>query len=233
MDIMQSRMFKVTPKHPKWNVDKFNGGHADLDKLSLDLSEYGIPKPGKPVFEENLSGNLLVLDWEDNNSCVRLIRERRVDYICDEVMQFAAPNNIELKSGKVLEDYDAVILCTGYKHGLEEIFVKELFDKYFEKSEQGERWGIIPKTNGYNQCSEDNKLFFLGLLGDFSVIGGFANGHWGWEVARNIAEQKDVYSYFKEPWKWNKYTVKRMGLVIFTIGSLCTAVYLGYKGYNK
>lgn len=238
MDIIQSHAFKLTPKHPKWDIDKLSSMHGDMDRLSVDLEEFGIKKPKQTVFKENVGGNLCVLDWIGNDSCVKLIRERRVNYICDEVVRFDAPNLIELgrRNGtdKILKNYDAVILCTGYSHGLQDIFDKKLFEKYFEESKIGKRYGIVPKTNGYNQCREDKTLYFLGLLGDYSVIGGLANGYWGWEVARNIAKDEGVYDKRKEPSTWNGYTFKMMSLFVVSVGSLLgVASYFGFKAYEK
>merc|ERR1712176_968643 len=110
----------------------------------------------------------------------------------------------------------------------------ELYHKLFEQSTVGKRYGIVPKTNGYNQSSEDKTLFFLGLLGDYSVIGGLANGYWGWEVARTIVKDKGIYKWMNEPSKWNSYTIKSMTTFVLSVGTaLGVASYFGFKAYQK
>eukprot|EP00483_Globobulimina_turgida_P000948 UN00950 len=236
MDIIMSNVFAFTPKHQKWNryFDLIAYGLSELDNLSIDLSEYGIPKPKDKVFKCNVSGNLQVLDWDGKDSCVDLIISGRINCIYDLVVGFDKPNLIQIGNNKILNEYDSVILCTGYSHGLKRVFNKKLYDILFEQSSIYKNWGIVPKTNGYNQSTVDKSLFFVGLLGDYSVLSGFANGYWGWEVARTIAKHKGVYNRKNEPSTWNSYTRKRMiALVACITGLFGAASYIGFKVYKK
>ena len=97
MDIVMANTFKLTPKHPKWNIDAISYIFGSFDSLSIDLTEFGIPKPSKCVFKENVSGNLQVLDWDNDESCVDLIKSKRINCIYDAVDRFDKPNIIHLR----------------------------------------------------------------------------------------------------------------------------------------
>ena len=135
MDFIIANTFQLTPKHPQWNIDFISFFFRGFDALSIDLTQFGIPKPPQCVFEENVNRNLKVLDWQNEHSCVDLILSKRVNCICDYVDSFEEPNIICLRSG-VLTEYDAVVLCTGYCNGLDKMFDDSLYDKLFEERNQ-------------------------------------------------------------------------------------------------
>eukprot|EP01084_Bolivina_argentea_P106116 190003_1 len=235
VDIIFANSFYLTPKHSHWYPNAISHVFFILDMLSIDLSQYGIPKPTENVFKCNVRGNLQVMDWEDDHSCIDLIKSGRITCICDFVTGFETPNLITLKNSqiKILKGYDSVVLCTGYGHGLEHVFDKKLYDELFEQSMIYKTWGIVPKTNGYNQSTVDKTLFFVGLLGDYSVLSGYANGYWGWQVARTIAKHKGVYDWRKEPSTWNAYTLRSMTVFVFSMATmLAGTAYCGLKAYK-
>lgn len=78
-----------------------------------------------------------------------------------------------MTDNSVLNLFDNVILCTGFYHGLDIIFDKELYNKLFEQhmlNNKETKWGKVPKTKGNNQSLVDDSLYFVGLLGDVSIV---------------------------------------------------------------
>ncbi len=142
-----ANVFTLTPTHWLWNVNVISYIFCGLDILSIDLTEYGIPKPKDSVFKSNVFGNLF---------------EHRINCLYDWVIGFDEPNIVKI--GNRNNYNDSVTLATGYKHGLDKIFNDKLYGKLFEESKICKNWGIRPTTNGLNQSTMDNTMFFVGLL---------------------------------------------------------------------
>lgn len=235
IDMMLPSQFMITPRHEKWDTEKQKNMYFSrvMDEISLDLTKYGFPKPEKGVFEDVfLNLNIQVFDWEYENSCAEYIRTGRVEYIQDEVTGFDKENVIKLKKNEKLTDYDAVILATGFYHGLDKIFNDKLYDKLFYETGM-KRYPIKPITNGYCCSAIYGSIYFVSYS-DISVIGGLANGYWGWECARNVAKKMKIYKKRNEPSTWNKYTIVAMSTFIISLSATFGGIgYLSFKAYQK
>ena len=180
-----------------------DGGKAKSDKMSVDLSKYGIIKPELSNTEETVNGNYEVIDI----GFIPLLEKGRVNVINKGGVKGFDGDKIMMENGEILkEKYDVVVLCTGFQHGLEKLFDDKIFNKYFydgvrEKSPLYKRYGIWPKTNGFNQGLNDKTLFF-GTF-DAPITGGLARGLWGFQIARNISKDEGKYNKNMELSHWN------------------------------
>ena len=244
--------FMITEKHKDWDTNKLENDYFNkkMDEISLNLLKYNVPKPKQSPFVENLiHRNICVFDWENENSCVELIKSHRVKYINDEVIKFSKPNIIELKNNNnnnninnnntnVLKDINTVIIATGFYHGLDDLFNKEMYHKLFSKN--ASKYSYIPRrnvmmpiTNGYCQSLIYKNLYFV-TFSDVSKFGGLANGLWGWHCARDIAKQKGIYNKKNELSSWNKYTIAGMTAFILSASVTFTGIgYLSFKSYKS
>ena len=226
-DLLYDKIFRFTYRNcgdKFWEmVEAF-----PIDEHSLDLQEFGIKKPDDSVGKEAHKGNLPAADWD--NGAVPLIRTGEINIITKRVKEFKADGIIVLESNQLLSDYDDVILCTGYYHGLDLIFDSKLYNKLFDISPiKGSYWGIVPKTDGYNKSSMDNSLYFVGILGDYCLIGGMGNGHWGWNCARNIAKDMKIYDKNNEPNILNSINKRiQYSLYLFSFGCIAMS-FIGVK----
>ena len=162
----------------------------DSDKISVDLSEYGIIKPKLSNVEETVEGNYDVIDI----GFIPLMKKGRVSVINKGGVASFDGDDVIMENGEILQDkYDVIVICTGFEHGLEKLFDDRLFKEYFydgidDKCKLYQRYKIFPKTNGFNQALNDQSLYFACF--DPPITGGLARGLWGWKLPEIYQKMK-------------------------------------------
>ncbi len=148
--------------------------------LSLNLARYGIRKPAEgPMVEMFTRGRVPVYD----RGAVPLIRSGRIRIVDGRRRAIGGLTRYGVRLGTHEEEFDAVVLATGYRSGLERLFPSEpgllRFDPVIGD--------VVPRTNHRSRGASEPTLFFPGF--DVSPIGGLGLGLWGFEVGRTIARE--------------------------------------------
>ena len=86
-------------------------------------------------------------------------------------------------SDKTEQAFDAVVLATGFRHGLEEF----LDDHASLLGPRPPAPGAYPITDLRSRSTVWPSLFFVGF--DITLMGGLSWGNWGWEVGQKVAEE--------------------------------------------
>ena len=82
---------------------------------------------------------------------------------------------------------DAVVLATGYRHGLASLLEPSLARSVLTPAAGQE---LLPLTNGRCQSVAHPSLYFVGW--DTTLAFGLSWGHWGWEVGERLRHQLDA-----------------------------------------
>lgn len=184
------RLFDLDFSNRAWDkghrLTKVNPGfHPTLrqkdrafSRFSQDLSRFGIRKPKEgPLTEMLVKGRVPVFD----QGALPLIRKGKIMIIDGNVRPIRSFTATGVQVGDAEERFDAVILATGFKPGLDEF----LRDHQRLVAWNENRCQLLPITDGRCRSTVEPTLFFPGF--DFSAIGGFSLGRWGWEIGQKIA----------------------------------------------
>ena len=149
-----------------------------FSRFSQDLSRFGIRKPTDgPLTEMLVKGRVPVFD----QGALPLIRKGKIKIVDGNVYPIRGFTTAGVRLGDGEHAFDAVILATGFKPGLDEF----LEDHQRLVAWDEERRQFLPITDGRCRSTVEPTLFFPGF--DFSATGGFGLGRWGWEVGQKIA----------------------------------------------
>ena len=160
---------------------QFDAICAQRDKLgpllTTDLSRYGIAPEGRVYSRQLKEGRIPVFD----RGAIRAIRRGRIRVIDGNVrkLETLTPSGVRFSDGD--ESFDAIVLATGFRAGLEELF--DDADALLAPQRGGR---LLPLTDGRCRSSVHPSLFFPGFVP--TVNGGLSLGLWGWEVGERIAD---------------------------------------------
>ena len=136
----------------------------------------------------------IVLETDDGKVT---IPKRDIEVIKDRIECFK-PTGVKLRDNG-LRNFDAVIMATGFRPGLEELLPDDITE---HRSGDGQS---VPKTDHRCHSLVHDNLYFAGY--DFSLWGGLSHGLWGFEVAEKIATKLGVFrpemrpeEFGGEPW---------------------------------
>ncbi len=151
---------------------------AAMGWLILDMRPYGIPRP------ESGFGTELLLNWRvpvSDMGTVDHIKKGDIRIITGRVERFTEQG--VCFSDKTEQAFDAVVLATGFRHGLEEF----LDDHASLLGPRPPAPGAYPITDLRSRSTVWPSLFFVGF--DLTLMGGLSWGNWGWEVGQKVAEE--------------------------------------------
>ena len=151
---------------------------AAMRWLILDMRPYGIPRP------ESGFGTELLLNWRvpvSDMGTVDHIKKGDIRIITGRVERFTEQG--VCFSDKTEQAFDAVVLATGFRHGLEEF----LDDHASLLGPRPPAPGAYPITDLRSRSTVWPSLFFVGF--DITLMGGLSWGNWGWEVGQKVAEE--------------------------------------------
>ena len=143
---------------------------AGLLFLSEDLSKYKIG-PADPKLLEN---PYYIPNFDQG--FIDALKEGKINVIPHGVSSFTK-EGVEFENGET-SNYDTVIMATGYKTGLEDMF--EEHEKYLDIQPPHANYGWLPKSDKEGQSVVDSSLFFAGyqpyMVGVFNGYEGFLTG---------------------------------------------------------
>ena len=188
---------------PKTDI-KFHESIIQFDRfteflLFTNLEKYNIKKPLISSLADHYYNNkLTVVD----KHTIDLIKSNKISIINNEIDSFI-PNGIQFKNGDI-KDYDIIILGTGYRHNLENLFDKNLWynelstlEHDFPRNMQDnidpkilenlptKRQYLWPKTNTYSRSIHFDSLYFAGF--DYGYLGGLTIGLYSWGIGEEIS----------------------------------------------
>ncbi|MBD2358382.1 NAD(P)/FAD-dependent oxidoreductase [Tolypothrix sp. FACHB-123] len=150
-------------------TDKF------IQRFALDLSAYSIyPEDKGPMDVEVNHGRVA---WVDRGT-VKQIKKGNIRVISNSIQQLTKTGVIF--SNGVAQDYDAIILGTGFRPGINKILRQPQL--YLNVNDR-----LLPKTDGKCQSIVDPTLYFVGFE---KIVGASATyGYYGWCTGKRIALQ--------------------------------------------
>lgn len=147
-----------------------------LRHLSVDLSDFGIRMPQNgPLTEMMVKNRVPVFD----QGTIPLIQNGTIRIIDGNVRPISEFTPTGVRLGNDEEQYDTVILATGFKAVLD--FIED--DKRLLEWDADKKM-TLPITDGRCRSSVEPSLYFPGF--DVSAIGGYSLGRWGWEIGQKI-----------------------------------------------
>ena len=155
---------------------------AAMRWLMLDMRRYGIPRPESGFGTELLlNGRVPVFDI----GTVDHIKKGHIRILSGRVERFTEYgvcicDNTERQTEQM---FDAVVLATGFRHGLEEF----LDDHVSLLGPRPPFPGAHPITDLRSRSTVWPSLFFVGF--DITLMGGLSWGNWGWEVGQKVADE--------------------------------------------
>jgi indole-3-pyruvate monooxygenase len=150
-------------------TDKF------IQRFALDLTAYSIyPEDKGPMDVEVNQGRVA---WVDRGT-VKQIKKGNIRVISNSIQQLTKTGVI-FNNG-VAQDYDAIILGTGFRPGINKILRQS--ELYLNENDR-----LLPKTDGKCQSIVDPTLYFVGFE---KIVGASATyGYYGWCTGKRIALQ--------------------------------------------
>lgn len=172
-----------------WGTPEFEKSIAQRDKvvrhLSVDLSRYGIRKPeAGPMAETFLAGRIPTFDQD----AIPKIRSGAIRVIDGNRRPIEAFTEHGIRFGDGAEEFDDVILATGFEPRLEEFIADS------ELLGPAHTWKSFPLTDGRARSRVFPSIFFPGF--DRTPLGGHSLGRWGFEVGERIAEALEASRRF-------------------------------------
>ncbi|MBF1988268.1 flavin-containing monooxygenase [Fischerella thermalis] len=150
-------------------TDKF------IQRFALDLSAYSIyPEDKGPTDMEVNQGRVA---WVDRGT-VKQIKKGNIQIISSSIQQLTKTGVIFANG--VSQDYDAIILGTGFRPGINKILRRHEF--YLNVNDR-----LLPKTDGKCQSIVDPTLYFVGF--EKTVARSATYGYYGWCTGKRIALQ--------------------------------------------
>lgn len=147
-----------------------------MEDFIVDMSDWGIDRPEASFsFETFVRRRVAVFDV----GAIDLIRSGRIGVVKGDLEAFTR-RGVRLGDGQE-RAYDAVLLGTGFRHGLEEF----LTDHETLLAPRPPLPDPHPLTDMRCRSTLRPSLFFVGF--DTTLFGGQSYGHWGWEVGEKIA----------------------------------------------
>lgn len=186
--------YKMCRKDLAYHEQLSSSWQGSLSRLffETDMSDCGIQRPKVPILaNERYFGKLMVID----KGAVQLIQEGLIDVATEKINRITQ-TGIEWEDGQI-EDFDSIILGTGYRHGLERLFESRLWDRVSDVCLQipvpiQQRFQLpsyrtlpYPDTDGRSQNPTYPSLFFPGF--DLGITGGISMGIYAWDVGERIA----------------------------------------------
>lgn len=157
-----------------------------LQPLAEDLSNFGLDQPDDGPFTEfNKTHRVPVID----HGAAALMRSGDIKVIKDRIAAFT-PRGVSFAAAGD-QEFDAVILATGFAPGLDEFVPAELLN---DAASAGHGF---PKTNGRCASTVHDDLYFVGF--DQALMSGLALGLWGFEVAERIATVMGTFAPSMRP----------------------------------
>lgn len=173
-------------------------GLSEIDSqwwpLAEDLSAFGIEPPAAgPLYELLIRQRVPVFD----QGAIPLLRTGEIEILRGRLERFTE-RGVRLREHGDGE-FDAVLLATGFRPGLDGFFPEEL-------TALGKDHGMrFPATDGRCRSTVHPDLFFVGY--DLALFGGLNHGHWGFEVGEKIATELGSFreamrppEYDRAPW---------------------------------
>ncbi|MFB2768079.1 flavin-containing monooxygenase [Pelatocladus sp. BLCC-F211] len=150
-------------------TDKF------IQRFALDLSPYSIyPDDKGPMDMEVNHGRVA---WVDRGT-VKQIKKGNIQVTSSSIQQLTKTGVIFANG--VAQDYDAIILGTGFRPGINKILRQP--ELYLNVNDR-----LLPKTDGKCQSIIDPTLYFVGFE---KIVGASATyGYYGWCTGKRIALQ--------------------------------------------
>jgi indole-3-pyruvate monooxygenase len=150
-------------------TDKF------IQRFALDLSAYSIYPDDKGAMEMEVNHGRVA--WVDRGT-VKQIKKGNIQVITSSIQQLTKTSVIFTNG--VSQDYDAIILSTGFRPGINKILTQPQL--YLNLNDR-----LLPKTNGKCQSTVDPTLYFVGFE---KIVGASATyGYYGWCTGKRIAVQ--------------------------------------------
>jgi indole-3-pyruvate monooxygenase len=153
---------------------------AQRDKLgpllTKDMSRHGIAREPSVYTRQLKENRIPVFD----RGTIRAIRRGAIRVIDGNARRLEGLTRDGARLGGTEEPFDAVVLATGFRPGLEELF--EEADALLAPQRGGR---LLPRTDGRCRSSVYPSLFFPGFVP--TVNGGLSLGHWGWEAGEAMA----------------------------------------------
>ncbi|BAZ08365.1 dimethylaniline monooxygenase (N-oxide forming) [Calothrix sp. NIES-4071] len=150
-------------------TDKF------VRRFALDLSTYSIYQEDKGAID--IEVNYGRVAWVDRGT-VKQIKKGNIQVISSSIQQLTQTGAI-FADGKV-QDYDAIILGTGFRPGINKILGQP--ELYLHVNDS-----LLPKTDGKCQSVVDSTLYFVGF--EKNVAKAVTYGYYGWCTGKRIALQ--------------------------------------------
>ncbi len=150
-------------------TDKF------IQRFALDLSAYYIYPEDKGAMDMEVNYGRVA--WVDRGT-VKQIKKGNIQVISSGIQQFTK-NGVIFTNGKS-QDYDAIILGTGFRPGINKILNQS--ELYLNINDR-----LLPKTDDKCQSIVDNRLYFVGF--EKTVSRATTYGYYGWYTGKRIALQ--------------------------------------------
>jgi indole-3-pyruvate monooxygenase len=146
-----------------------------IQRFALDLSAYSIyPEDKGPMDMEVNHGRVA---WVDRGT-VKQIKKGKIQVITSNIQQLTKTGVIFTNG--VAQDYDAIILGTGFRPGINKILRQPQL--YLNVNDR-----LLPKTDGKCQSIVDPTLYFVGF--EKTVARSATYGYYGWCTGKRIALQ--------------------------------------------
>jgi len=186
--------YRTCRKDLRYHEQLASPWQGSLSKLlyETDMSDCGIERPKTPILaNERYYGKLMVID----KGAIQLIQEGLIE-VANENVSHITKTGVEWEDGQ-REDFDNIILGTGYRHGLERMFESRLWNQVsdvclqiptaIQQRFQLENYRTLPypDTDGRSQNPTYPSLFFPGF--DLGITGGISMGIYAWDVGERIA----------------------------------------------
>lgn len=169
----------VTPGSREY-LDRVTEMNKAILPMVEDLSEFGISQPSHgPAIDLIIAQRVPVLD----HGSIPLIRQGAIEVINDRLLRFTSRGVVLAARRERM--FDAVILATGFRPGVEEFFSSRVTE--YEEDCQLD----IPKTDRRCRSTDYDNLYFTGF--ERSLNGGLSWGTWGFEVAEKIATEMGTF----------------------------------------
>ncbi len=166
------RAIDFSPEELKERVketDKF------VRRFALDLSAYSIYPEDKGAIDMEVNYGRVA--WVDRGT-VKQIKKGNIQVISSSIQQLTKTGVIFVDAKS--QDYDAIILATGFRPGINKILRQS--ELYLNVNDS-----LLPKTDGKCQSIVDPTLYFVGF--EKNVGKATTYGYYGWCTGKRIAFQ--------------------------------------------